>query len=87
MLQGALAPNVPYESHAASDNNGLYGNFSIIKTNNNGAGRYKDEWDFIGDRTIAQPLGIAKRVVIGDTIYANPRARYHNFGKATSTPK
>ena len=30
----------------------MYGGMSIVKNHNNGAGKYKDEWDFIGDEVL-----------------------------------
>lgn len=87
LLQDKLLEGEQYKSYGVSDNNGLYGGMSIVKNNNNGAGKYKDEWDFIGDE-ILQPLGLSKRVIIADTIPASSHTRmYHNFGQEASVRK
>lgn len=65
----------------------MYGGMSIVKNNNNGAGKYIDEWDFLGDQVL-QPLGLSKRVIIADTIPSNTNSgRYHNFGPESSIRK
>ena len=87
LLQDDLQEGEKYKSYGVSDNNGMYGGMSIVKNHNDGSGKYKDEWDFIGDEVL-QPLGLSQRVVIGDTIPANSRSRmYHNFGKESSIRK
>lgn len=61
-------------SVGVSDGNGGYGNFSVVKTKDNGAGRYVDEWDFIINTPGRQ------RVIVGDSIYANRPKERHRFG-------
>lgn len=85
LLQDDIPKEKGYLSNGVSDNNGIYGGMSIVKTNNNGAGRYKDEWDFIGD-DVLQPLGFSKRVVLGDTIPTGIKTQ-PNFGKESSVRK
>ncbi len=87
LLQGKLPEGTKYKSYGVSDNNGMYGGMSIVKNHNNGAGKYKDEWDFIGDEVL-QPLGLSKRVIVADTIPASSHSRmYHNFGQEASVRK
>ena len=87
LLQDKLSEDEKYKSYGVSDQNGMYGGMSIVKNHNNGAGKYKDEWDFIGDEVL-QPLGLSKRVIVADTIPADSRPRmYHNFGQESSIRK
>ena len=87
LLQDKLSEDEKYKSYGVSDQNGMYGGMSIVKNHNNGAGKYKDEWDFIGDEVL-QSLGLSKRVIVADTIPADSRPRmYHNFGQESSIRK
>ena len=87
LLQDKLPEGKKYKSYGVSDNNGMYGGMSVVKNHNNGAGKYKDEWDFIGDEVL-QPLGLSKRVIVADTIPASSHPRmYHNFGQEASVRK
>ena len=69
-----------YGARAVSDHNGIFGDFGIVKNQQNGAGKYKEDWDFPLSG-LTHKLGLTNQVIIADTIPGNQPRQSYRFGE------
>lgn len=80
LKQNDIDPDKGYGARAVSDHNGIFGDFGIVKNQQNGAGKYKEDWDFPLSR-LTHKLGLSNQVIIADTIPGNQPRQSYRFGE------
>lgn len=80
LKQNDIDPDKGYGVRAVSDHNGIFGDFGIVKNQQNGAGRYKEDWDFPLSG-LTHKLGLTNQVIIADTIPGNQPRQSYRFGE------
>ena len=80
LKQNDIDPDKGYGARAVSDRNGIFGDFGIVKNQQNGAGKYKEDWDFPLSG-LTHKLGLTNQVIIADTIPGNQPRQSYRFGK------
>ena len=80
LKQSDIDPDKGYGARAVSDHNGIFGDFGIVKNQQNGAGKYKEDWDFPLSR-LTHKLGLTNQVIIADTIPGNQPRQSYRFGE------
>ena len=80
LKQSDIDPDKGYGARAVSDHNGIFGDFGIVKNQQNGAGKYKEDWDFPLSG-LTHKLGLTNQVIIADTIPGNQPRQSYRFGE------
>lgn len=80
LKQNDIDPDKGYGARAVSDLNGIFGDFGIVKNQQNGAGKYKEDWDFPLSK-LTHKLGLTNQIIIADTIPGNQPRQSYRFGK------
>lgn len=80
LKQNDIDSDKGYGARAVSDHNGIFGDFGIVKNQQNGAGKYKEDWDFPLSR-LTHKLGLTNQVIIADTIPGNQTKQKYRFGE------
>lgn len=80
LKQNDINPDKGYGARAVSDRNGIFGDFGIVKNQQNGAGKYKEDWDFPLSG-LTHKLGLTNQVIIADTIPGNQPRQSYRFGE------
>lgn len=78
--QNDIDPDKGYGARAVSDHNGIFGDFGIVRNQQNGAGKYKEDWDFPLSG-LTHKLGLTNQVIIADTIPGNQPRQGYRFGE------
>lgn len=80
LKQNDIDPDKGYGAIAVSDHNGIFGDFGIVRNQQNGAGKYKEDWDFPLSG-LTHKLGLTNQVIIADTIPGNQPRQSYRFGE------
>lgn len=80
LKQNDIDPDKGYGARAVSDHNGIFGDFGIVRNQQNGAGKYKEDWDFPLSG-LTHKLGLTNQVIIADTIPGNQPRQSYRFGE------
>lgn len=86
LKENDVDPDKGYGARAVSDLNGIFGDFGIVKNQQNGAGKYKEVWDY-PKSDLTNKLGLTDVVVIADTIPGNQPRQGYRFGKDHNRPQ